>query len=145
MSDDHIRTAHHRRMHGVLCEQEAEDRIGSVGGNAADGIGRIEIFDLRLNSRLFRILADLILEEHADIVMENVAGFIGFAFAVDQILPGALGRIGKRYEAELNRNIKIFTTALEPILILLVALVVGFVAIAILSAVFSATSAMGQA
>lgn len=60
-------------------------------------------------------------------------------------LPGALGRIGKRYEAELNRNIKIFTTALEPILILLVALVVGFVAIAILSAVFSATSAMGQA
>ena len=50
-------------------------------------------------------------------------------------LPGALGRIGKRYEAELNRNIKIFTTALEPILILLVALV----------AVFSATSAMGQA
>ena len=60
-------------------------------------------------------------------------------------LPGALGHIGKRYEAELNRNIKVFTTALEPLLILLVALVVGFVAIAILSAVFSATSAMGQA
>lgn len=59
-------------------------------------------------------------------------------------LPGALGHIGKRYEAELNRNIKVFTTALEPLLILLVALVVGFVAIAILSAVFSATSAMGQ-
>lgn len=59
-------------------------------------------------------------------------------------LPGALGHIGKRYEAELNRNIKIFTTALEPLLIILVAVVVGFVAIAILSAVFSATSAMGQ-
>lgn len=59
-------------------------------------------------------------------------------------LPAALGHIGKRYEAELNRNIKVFTTALEPILILFVAVVVGFVAIAILSAVFSATSAMGQ-
>jgi type II secretory pathway component PulF len=33
---------------------------------------------------------------------------------------------------------------LEPILILFVAVVVGFVAIAILSAVFSATSAMGH-
>ena len=59
-------------------------------------------------------------------------------------LPSALGHIGKRYEAELNRNIKIFTTALEPLLILFVAVVVGFVAIAILSAVFSATSAMGR-
>lgn len=59
-------------------------------------------------------------------------------------LPAALGHIGKRYEAELNRNIKIFTTALEPLLILFVAVVVGFVAIAILSAVFSATSAMGR-
>ena len=59
-------------------------------------------------------------------------------------LPTALGHIGKRYEAELDRNIKVFTTMLEPILILFVAVVVGFVAIAILSAVFSATSAMGQ-
>ncbi len=59
-------------------------------------------------------------------------------------LPNALGHIGKRYESELNRNIKTFSTALEPILIILVALVVGFVAIAILSAVFSATSAMGS-
>lgn len=59
-------------------------------------------------------------------------------------LPTALGHIGKRYEAELDRNIKVFTTMLEPILILFVAVVVGFVAIAILSAVFSATSAMGH-
>jgi type II secretory pathway component PulF len=59
-------------------------------------------------------------------------------------LPNALGHIAKRYEAELNRNIAAFTSALEPILIILVAAVVGFVAIAILSAVFSATSAMGN-
>lgn len=58
-------------------------------------------------------------------------------------LPSALGHIGKRYESDLNRNIKIFSTALEPILIIFVAVMVGFVAIAILSAVFSATSAMG--
>lgn len=58
-------------------------------------------------------------------------------------LPETLGHIGKRYENDLNRNIQTFSSALEPILIILVAAVVGFVAIAILSAVFSATSAMG--
>lgn len=60
-------------------------------------------------------------------------------------LPETLGHIGKRYETDLNRNIQAFSSALEPILIILVAAVVGFVAIAILSAVFSATSAMGGA
>ena len=58
-------------------------------------------------------------------------------------MAGALEHIGRRYEAELDRNIKIFTTALEPILIVLVALVVGFVAISILTAVFKATSGLG--
>jgi len=58
-------------------------------------------------------------------------------------MAGALEHVGRRYEAELDRNIKIFTTALEPILIVLVALVVGFVAISILTAVFKATSGLG--
>lgn len=58
-------------------------------------------------------------------------------------MPTSLGHIGKRYEGEMNRNIKIFTAALEPILIVLVAGLVGFVAISILMAVFKATSAMG--
>lgn len=58
-------------------------------------------------------------------------------------MPGSLGHIGKRYESEMDRNIKIFTSALEPILIVLVAAVVGFVAVSILMAVFKATSVMG--
>jgi type II secretory pathway component PulF len=58
-------------------------------------------------------------------------------------MAGALDHISRRYENELDRNIKIFTTALEPILIVLVALVVGFVAISILTAVFKATSGLG--
>jgi type II secretory pathway component PulF len=58
-------------------------------------------------------------------------------------MAGALDHIGRRYENELDRNIKIFTTALEPILIVMVALVVGFVAISILTAVFKATSGLG--
>ena len=57
-------------------------------------------------------------------------------------MAGALEHVGRRYENELDRNIKIFTTALEPILIVLVALIVGFVAISILTAVFKATSSI---
>jgi len=55
---------------------------------------------------------------------------------------GALTHVANRYEHELNRSVKIFTTALEPILILVMAVLVGFVAVSILSAVFSMTSGL---
>ncbi len=57
-------------------------------------------------------------------------------------MPGALGHIGRRYESEMDRNIKIFTNALEPILIVLIGGVVGFVAVGILMAVLKATAAL---
>ena len=55
---------------------------------------------------------------------------------------GSLSHVAHRYENELDRSIKIFTTALEPILILVIAVLVGFVAVSILSAVFSMTSGL---
>lgn len=58
-------------------------------------------------------------------------------------MPGALDHIGRRYESELDRHIKVLTAALEPILIIFVAIGVGFVAISILSAVFKVTSGLG--
>lgn len=57
-------------------------------------------------------------------------------------MAGALSHIARRYENELDRSVKIFTTALEPILIVLMALMVGFVAISILLAVFDLTSGL---
>ncbi len=57
-------------------------------------------------------------------------------------MPGALGHIGRRYENEMDRNIKIFTNALEPILIVVIGGVVGFVAVGILMAVLKATAAL---
>lgn len=59
-------------------------------------------------------------------------------------MASALDHIGRRYENELDRNIKIFTTALEPILIVLVAIVVGFIAISILMAVMKVNTGMGM-
>ena len=57
-------------------------------------------------------------------------------------MPSALGHIGRRYESEMDRNIKIFTNALEPIMIVAIGGVVGFVAVSILMAVFKVTSSL---
>jgi len=50
--------------------------------------------------------------------------------------------IARRYESELDRAVKLFTTVLEPVLILLIAVMVGFVAISMLLAVFDLTSGL---
>ena len=50
--------------------------------------------------------------------------------------------VGVGYKAELQKNILVFTTALEPIMIAGVALVVAFIAIAIMQAVMSVTNGM---
>lgn len=60
-------------------------------------------------------------------------------------IAASLGHIGRRYESEMDKNIKIFTAALEPILIVGVAGMVGFIAISILSAVFKVSSGIGGA
>ncbi|MDO9540914.1 MAG: type II secretion system F family protein [Kiritimatiellia bacterium] len=57
-------------------------------------------------------------------------------------MSGALNHIARRYENNLDRSIKIFTTVLEPVLIVLMALLVGFVAISILLAVFEVTNGL---
>ena len=58
-------------------------------------------------------------------------------------MASALEHIGKRYQKDMDRNITTFTNALEPILIVLIAGAVGFVAIAILMAVFQVSSSLG--
>ncbi len=60
-------------------------------------------------------------------------------------MPSSLAHIGRRYESEMDRNIKIFTNALEPILIVAIGAIVGFVAVSILMAVFKVTSTLSPA
>ena len=52
-------------------------------------------------------------------------------------MPSALGHVARRYESELNKNVQIFTTALEPIMIFVVAIIIAFVAISVMQAVLS--------
>ena len=58
-------------------------------------------------------------------------------------MASSLEHIGKRYQKDMDRNITSFTNALEPIMIVGIAGVVGFVAIAILMAVFEVSSSLG--
>ena len=58
-------------------------------------------------------------------------------------MASSLEHIGRRYQKDMDRNITRFTNALEPILIVLIAGAVGFVAIAILMAVFKVSSSLG--
>ena len=58
-------------------------------------------------------------------------------------MASSLEHIGRRYQKDMDRNIAAFTNALEPILIVSIACVVGFVAIAILMAVFKVSSSIG--
>ena len=58
-------------------------------------------------------------------------------------MAASLEDVGRRHQKDMDRNIASFTNALEPILIVLIASVVGFVAIAILTAVFKVSSSIG--
>ena len=60
-------------------------------------------------------------------------------------ITSSLEHIGIRYEKDMNRSIAAFTTALEPILIIAVGLVLGFVVVAIIMAVFGMVNAIGSA
>ncbi len=56
----------------------------------------------------------------------------------------ALKNIAEAYEQELSRMLKIFTTLLEPVIIIIMAVVVGGIVMSILMAVFSITSGIGK-
>lgn len=57
-------------------------------------------------------------------------------------MSGSLAHIGRRYEGELDRAVKLFTTILEPVIMLLIAVGVGFIAVSMLLAVFELTSGL---
>ncbi len=58
-------------------------------------------------------------------------------------IANSLTHISKRYESDLDRSIKLFTTILEPVFLLWIAVIVGFVAYSIFSAVQEMTNGLG--
>ena len=60
------------------------------------------------------------------------------------IVEPALQNIADTYESELSRTLKVFTSLLEPAIIIFMAMVVGAIVFSILSAVFDITSGIGK-
>jgi type II secretion system protein F len=56
----------------------------------------------------------------------------------------ALTNIADMYEQDLSRNLKIMTTLLEPMIIIMMAFIVGAIVISVLLAVFDMTSGFGK-
>ncbi|MBI1178079.1 type II secretion system protein [bacterium] len=59
-------------------------------------------------------------------------------------VPGALGNIADTYESELTIALQVMTNLIEPVLIIVMALGVGFLLFSILSAMFAITSSIGS-
>ena len=57
-------------------------------------------------------------------------------------LSGSLKHIAARYDKELDRSVKLFTTAIEPIMMVVIAVMVGFIAVSMLLAVLKMTSGL---
>jgi type II secretory pathway component PulF len=57
-------------------------------------------------------------------------------------VPGALANLAETYEGELNIAIRVMTNMIEPVMIVVMACFVGFLLIAILSALFSITASI---
>jgi type II secretory pathway component PulF len=60
-----------------------------------------------------------------------------------EVVP-ALTNIADTYESELSRTLKVFTTLLEPAIIIFMAVVVGAIVLSVLMAVFDITSGIGK-
>lgn len=59
-------------------------------------------------------------------------------------VPGALGNLADTYEGELNIALRVMTNLIEPVLIVVMAVGVGFLLFSVLSAMFAITSTIGQ-
>jgi len=59
-------------------------------------------------------------------------------------VPAALDNLADTYDNELNISLRVVTTLIEPILIVVIAGVVGFMLVGVLQAMFKITSSIGK-
>ena len=76
ISDDHICSPRHAGVHGVLAEHDTERRIVGIGGQAADHIAGIDVFQGHRFFLLSEIIGDSFFQYQTDILAQNIAGCI---------------------------------------------------------------------
>lgn len=77
----------------AFCASMAQNTASApVGGNAADGVGGVEIFEVDLDILFFEKLIDPVFEKEADIFFEEVSGSVALFLPVfgEELLAGSL-------------------------------------------------------
>jgi len=123
----------------------------TLGGLMQNGVPVLKALDIVRETMGNRVVAAEIaaardrVEDGATISGPLAKGKVFPAVLTDMLAVGehsgnitaSLGHIARRYDDDLNRNLKLLTTILEPMLMLLMAVVVGFIALSMMMAVFS--------
>ena len=86
----HVGLARHTCVHGAFCKLEAEDGVGSLRGDAAHHVARVEILDVHFLADFLEVFVNFAREEFADVVLQNVSARVAAFFLVlEEFLPGA--------------------------------------------------------
>ena len=80
-ADQHVGVAGHRGVDGVAGHLVAEQAVGRVGRHAADEVARVDVLERDRDVLLLEVLADLVAEEDADVLVVLVAGGVARAVA----------------------------------------------------------------
>jgi type II secretory pathway component PulF len=80
---------------------------------------------------------------HGNIFPPLLLDMLSVGEASGEVVP-ALKTIADTYENELSYTLKVFTTLLEPAIIIFMAMIVGGIVVSVLMAVFDITSGIGK-
>ena len=83
------------------------------------------------------VKALFVFEEHGTLVVEDDVLMI-----TGDNKPGSLANLAETYEGELDNALRVMTNMIEPVIICVMALGVGFLLVSVLSALFSITSSI---
>jgi type IV pilus assembly protein PilC len=141
---------------GIIRANAFSQFARTLGALLNNGVPVLQALSIVENTVGNRVIADEIrnarsrVTDGATISAPLAAGKVFPALLTDMLavgeetgdMSGSLNHIANRYEHELDRAVKLLTTIIEPVLILLIAVMVGFVAISMLLAVSELTSGL---
>lgn len=70
--DDHVGSPSHSGVHRAVPQKQAKCGVVRIGGDAADGIAGVDIFEANFDSGLLAMIRDGIAQEHANVAVFNV-------------------------------------------------------------------------
>jgi len=75
-ADEHIGSARHPRVNGVMSQEETERRIVRIRGHAADHVARVNILQVDLDPSFLEVRSDTVSQENADVPESYISGSV---------------------------------------------------------------------